>query len=65
MIDYAHPAMMAERAMKELHWAAIGNDFDTAIEQGITAITEMRLTINALRDMKERHNALCKQTQTV
>lgn len=65
MIDYSYPAMMAERAMKDLHNAALENDFDAAIEHGLNALTEMRLTINALRDMKEQRDALRQQTQTV
>lgn len=65
MIDYAYPAMMAERAMKDLHQAALENKFDAAIAHGIEAITEMRLTINALKDMKDKRDALRQQTQTV
>jgi len=65
MIDYAHPVMMAQRAMKDLHQAALENNFDAAIEHGIVAITEMRLTINALKDMKDKQNALRQQTKTV
>ena len=65
MIDYASPAIKAERAMKDLHNAALKKDFDAAIEQGFIAITEMRMTINALRDMKERHDALHQQATPV
>lgn len=65
MIDYAYPAMMAERAMKDLHQSVLENKFDAAIAHGIEAITEMRLTINALKDMKDKRDALRQQTQTV
>lgn len=65
MIDYAHPAMSAERALKEMHWAAIENDLDTAMEQCLIALTETRMTLNALKHMKEQKDALRKQTQTV
>jgi len=65
MIDYAHPVMMAQRAMKDLHQAALENNFDAAIEHGIVAITEMRLTINALKDMKDKQNALRQQTKAI
>lgn len=65
MIDYAHPAICAERAMKDLHTAALENDFDMAINYGVAAITEMRLTINALKHMKEQQNALRQQTTSV
>ena len=53
MIDYAKPAMSAEHALKELHWTAIENDFDAAIEHGMTALTEIRLTIQALKQGKD------------
>ena len=65
MIDYAKPAMNAEHAMKELHWAAIEGDLDEAIAHGTQAIAEVRLTVNALRHMKEQRDALRKQTETV
>lgn len=65
MIDYAYPAIMAERAMRDLHLAALNKDFDTAIDQGCVAIAEMRMTINALRDMKDKQDAIYQQTKTV
>lgn len=65
MIDYSYPAMMAERAMKDLHNAALEGDFDAAIEHGLNALTEVRLTINALKHMKEQRDALRQQTETV
>ena len=65
MIDYAQPAMNAERALKELHWAAIENSIDEAIEHGLNALTEVRMTINALKHMKEQQDALRQQTKAV
>lgn len=65
MIDYAHPAMSAERAMKDMHWAAIENDLDAAMEHCLTALTETRMTLNALKHMKEQRNALREQAQTI
>lgn len=65
MIDYAQPAMSAERAMKDMHWAAIENDLDLAIEHCLIALTETRMTLNALKHMKEQRDALRKQTETV
>ena len=65
MIDYAYPAMSAERAMKDMHWAAIENDIDAAIEHCLNALTETRLTLQALKHMKEQRDALRKQTETV
>ena len=65
MIDYARPCMMAEAALKNLHWAAIENDLDTAMEHCLIALTETRMTLNALRHMKEQQDALRKQTETI
>jgi hypothetical protein len=61
MIDYAHPAMMAEEAMKKLHWMAAENKYDLAIQAGVEALSEMRLAVTALKYMKEKQNALRQQ----
>lgn len=53
LIDYAHPAMMAENALKEMHWAMLEQDYDKALEQALVALTEVRMTINAIRHEKE------------
>lgn len=58
LVDYAYPCMMAEQALKKLHHAMLERDFDTAMEQALVAITETRLTLNAIRHEKE------KQVQT-
>ena len=60
MIDYAYPAMMAEKALKEAHAHMLNHDPDAAIEAGLKAITETKLKINSIRHMKEQRNALCK-----
>ena len=65
MIDYAHPAMMAENALKEAHIHMLNHEYDEAIDQGLKAITETKLMINAIKDMKERQDALRQQAQTV
>lgn len=52
MIDYAYPCMMAENALKDLHNAAIEGRLDDAIEHALAALTEVRLTYQALRHMK-------------
>ena len=54
LVDYAHPCMMAERALKNLHNAMLERDYDTALEQALIAITETRLTYNAIRHEKEK-----------
>lgn len=65
MIDYAYPCMMAEAALKNLHFAALDKDYDAAIEHCLVALTETRMTLNALKHMKEQEHALRKQTETV
>ena len=52
MIDYSYPCMMAERALKDLHNAAIEGRMDDALEHALVAITETRLTYQALRHMQ-------------
>ena len=54
LVDYAHPCMMAETALKKLHHAMLDGDYDTALEQALIAITETRLTFQAIRHEKEK-----------
>lgn len=65
MIDYARPCMMAEDALKKAHYAMLERDYDEAIGEALTALAEIKLMINSIRDMKERDDALRQQTQTV
>lgn len=65
MIDYAYPCMMAEKALKKAHNAMLERDYDEAIGEALTAIAETKLMINSIRDMKERSDAVCKQTKTI
>lgn len=63
MIDYAHPTMMAENALKELHKAMLDRHYEDAIEAGLQAIAETRLAIHAIRETiskeaKAKHDAL-------
>lgn len=52
MIDYSYPCMMAERALKDLHNAAIEGRLDDALEHALEALSEVRLTYQALRHMQ-------------
>lgn len=54
MIDYAYPCMMAENALKEAHIHMLNNEYDKAIEEGMRAIAETKLMINAIKDMQEK-----------
>jgi hypothetical protein len=65
IIDYAYPCMLAENALKDLHLATIHGDYDAAIEHGIEALVEVKLTLQNIRLMKEQRDALRNQTQTI
>jgi len=54
LVDYAHPCMMAERAMKDLHEAMLLRQYDAALEHGMNALVEIRLTLAAIRHEKEQ-----------
>lgn len=51
MIDYSYPCMMAERALKDLHNAAIEGRLEDAREHALAAMAEVRLTYQALGHM--------------
>ena len=61
VLDYAYPCMKAEKSLKYLHQAAIENRFDDAIESGLLALAEIKLTINALKEMKHVKSRLVIQ----
>ena len=65
LIDYAHPMMMAEKALKEAHNHLLNREYDEAIEQMLMALTEAKLTLNSIKHMKEQEDALRKQTEAV
>lgn len=54
LIDYAHPCMMAERALKDLHDAMLMKKYDEAIEHGLRALAEVKLTINSIKHVQEQ-----------
>lgn len=55
IVDYAYPCMMAEKAVKNIHEAALHNRIDEAIESATIGITELRLVLAALKIMKEEY----------
>lgn len=55
MIDYAHPTLMAEKALKDLHNAMLERRYEDAIEHGLQAIVETRLAIHAIRNDIEKN----------
>lgn len=64
IVDYAYPCMMAEKALKELHNAMLNHDYATAMKAGLTAMVEVRMTMNAINHMKESANELDKTRNT-
>lgn len=65
LIDYAAPMLSAEANMKKAHDAMLTNDYDLAMLLMLEATTDAKMTLNAIRHMKELNNALRQQTETV
>ena len=65
VIDYAYPMMMTEKALKEAHNHLLNKEYDKAIEQMFTALTEAKMTLNSIKHMKEQSDALREQTKAV
>ena len=65
VIDYAYPMMAAEKSLKETHSFMLSKKYDDALEELLIAAAEVKMTINAIRHMKEQDNALRKQAETV
>lgn len=61
IIDYAHPCMMAEKALKEAHLAMLAKDYDKAIQQTLAALIELSRMYDAIKYMKEHDNAVRQQ----
>jgi hypothetical protein len=57
IVDYAYPAMMAEKALKDMHNAMLGNKFEEAMEYALQAIVEIRIARHSITHMKEQHDA--------
>ncbi|NBS71553.1 hypothetical protein EBT31_21975 [bacterium] len=55
IVDYAHPTMMAENALKRLHDAMLLKKYDEAIEAGLVAIAETRRKLNELHMVVLQH----------
>jgi hypothetical protein len=56
LIDYAHPLMMAERALKKAHDYLLETDYDLAMDQLKLAIVETRKASMATLHIKENSN---------
>ena len=53
LIDYAHPMMMAENAMKAAYDALLHGNPDKGMEQLLNAMVEIKMALNAVRHIKE------------
>ena len=65
VIDYAYPMMAAEKSLKESHLLMLDKRYDEALDELLIAASEVKMTINAIRHMKEQKDALRKQAATV
>jgi hypothetical protein len=65
LIDYAYPLMMAERALKKAHDYLLEEDYILALDQLESAVVEIRIARNSVLHIKEKSDALYKQTQTL
>ena len=54
IIDYSLPTMKAERALKDLHKAALLKNYDVAIEKAMEAVVESRMAMQNLKLMREQ-----------
>jgi hypothetical protein len=58
LIDYAHPMMMAERALKKAHDYLLDRDYELALDQLKLAIIETRAASMAALHMQEKSDAV-------
>jgi hypothetical protein len=65
LIDYAYPLMMAEQALKKAHDYLLEEDYILAMDQLEKAVVEVRIARNSVIHIKEKSDALHKQTQTI
>ncbi len=52
--DYAMPTMVAENALKALHWAACSRKYDEALDESWKALEACKEIYRALAKMKEK-----------
>lgn len=49
LIDYAYPAMMAEKALNNLHNAMLERKYEVAQAHALEALVEVKMIMNAIR----------------
>jgi hypothetical protein len=55
VIDYAHPTMMAEKALKELHAAMLARRFEDARQAALRCMVECKIAYHSIRVMEEEY----------
>jgi type I site-specific restriction endonuclease len=65
VIDYAHPMMMVEKAMKKAHDYLLEEDYILALDQINLAIVEARNTRISIIHIMEKQDALRDQTAPI
>lgn len=54
MIDYAFPTMMAEKALKDLHYAMLNNDYQRALDAAARALEQTKEAVKAIEHMRQK-----------
>ena len=57
MIDYAHPTMMAERALKNLHDAMLERRYEKAIREAKEALQHVADALVAIENARKKDDA--------
>jgi hypothetical protein len=65
LIDYAMPMMRIENILKKMHNALLDDRLAVAQQLSVDLMTETRLLRNTLILMKDKQDAVRKQTKTV
>ena len=60
-IDFSKPYMDAKAALAGMHHAMLERDYNSAIQNGIDAVADIRMAIAAIRHEKEMQDALREQ----
>jgi hypothetical protein len=56
MIDYAFPTMMAEKALKDLHYAMLNNNYDKALEAAAEALVQTKEAVKSIEHMRKNNS---------
>lgn len=65
IIDYAMPMMNIEKFLKDTHNYLLNGQIELAQEKCVHLVAETRILSNTLKIMKEKENALRKQTPSL